>query len=66
VQPITLSLWYEALSHEKGVCLAVEGDREKARQKLYRLRNTSRDPDLEDLAVVFSPTDPTQLWIVKK
>ena len=64
--PITLQLWYEALAQEHGLVIAIEGDREKARQKLYRLRSAAPDPDLEGLSVVFSPTDATQLWIVKK
>lgn len=65
VVPITLDLLYEALSQPFGVALATN-DLEKARQKLYRLRQGAKDPDLDCLAFVQSPTDPLQLWIVRK
>jgi len=65
VTPITIELLYEALSQPYGIALATS-DLEKARQKLYRLREAAKDPDLERLAFVQSPTDPLQLWIVRK
>lgn len=63
--PITLELLYEALSQPFGVVIATN-DLEKARQKLYRLRAGAKDADLDKLAFVQSPTDPLQLWIVRK
>lgn len=63
--PLTLSLLYEALSQTSGLVLQVS-DVERARQKLYKLRADAKDPDLDCLSLVPSPTDKTQLWIVKK
>ncbi len=63
--PITLELLYEALSQPFGLAIATN-DLEKARQKLYRLRASVKDADLDQLAFVQSPTSPLELWIVRK
>lgn len=60
-----MELLYEALSQPFGIALATN-DLEKARQKCYRLKAGANDPDLDVLAFVQSPTDPLQLWIVRK
>lgn len=56
---------YQALRSERGICLQVS-DPEKARSRLYTERRNAQDPDLDILSLVPSPTDPTQLWIVKR
>jgi hypothetical protein len=65
LQPLSLELWYTALAEPVGICIQVT-EQEKARQKLYALRRAANDPDLEKIAVVASPTDAKQLWLVKK
>lgn len=62
-----LELLYQALSNDRGLVVQAEDcDIEELRQRLYRERKKAQDPDLEKLAMVPSPTDPTQLWIVRK
>lgn len=62
-----LELLYEALRQDRGLVVQAEDcDIEELRQKLYRERKKAQDADLEVLAFVLSPTDPTQLWIVRK
>lgn len=62
---VSLNLFYEALGSQHGVIIQCEGDAVKVRQKLYKLRADHGDPDLEILSIVQSPTNPSQLWIVK-
>lgn len=63
---IDLSLWYEALGSPFGVIVECS-DAEKAKQKLYTLRREAGDKDLESIAIMTSPTNPTKdLWLVKK
>jgi hypothetical protein len=64
MQPITLTLLYDALAEPIGLCIETP-DPERARQKLYRLRDQANDQDLGCLSFVTSPTNPTQLWIIK-
>lgn len=62
-----LELLYQALTEDRGLVVQAEDcDIEELRQRLYRERKKAQDPDLEKLAMVPSPTDPTQLWIVRK
>lgn len=65
---VTIEQWYTALGSPHGIILNCEGsDPEKVRQKLYALRKTCGDKDLDILSVVISPTNPTkELWIVRK
>lgn len=60
-----LELWYEALASEFGLILSVS-DPEFVRQKLYALRAKSGDADLESISLVVSPTNPQELWMVKR
>lgn len=63
---LDLSIWYEALGSPSGVIVECS-DTEKAKQKLYTLRRESGDKDLESIAIMTSPTNPTKdLWLVKK
>lgn len=57
--------WYNALRSERGVVI-FSTEREKARQRLYAARAEAADPALEALSLVLSPTDPNEIWIVKK
>jgi hypothetical protein len=61
-----LELLYQALSEDRGLVIQTEGDIEAVRQRLYREREKAQDPELDILSFVPSPTDPTQLWIVKR
>lgn len=62
-----LELLYQALSSDRGLVLQCEDcDVEQLRQKLYQERKKAQDVSLDVLAFVPSPTDPTQLWIVRK
>jgi hypothetical protein len=63
---VSLNLWYEALGAQFGVVIQCDGHPDKVRQKLYALRSAHNDPDLESLAVVQSPTNPSQLWIIRR
>jgi hypothetical protein len=65
VTPLSLELWYAALAEPLGICIQTS-DPERARQRLYQLRTKANDPDLEKISVVASPTDPKQLWLIKK
>src|SRR6185312_3019851 len=62
-----LELLYQALSQDRGLVVEAEDcDVEELRQRLYRERKKAQDPDLDILSFVPSPTDPNQLWIVRK
>jgi len=61
---VSLNLLYEALGSQFGVVLQCD-NAEKVRQRLYKLRTEQGDPDLECLSIVQSPSNPSQLWIVK-
>lgn len=55
---------YNALASEHGIILATP-EPEKLRQKLYQVRK--KDPELECLSLVISPTNPeSELWVVKR
>lgn len=61
-----LEYLYEALASEAGKVI-VTSDVEKLRQNLYKARREALDPELDQLALIPSPTNPTgELWIVKK
>lgn len=65
--PAILELLYQALSSDRGIVIQAEDcDVEELRQRLYRERKKAQDTTLDVLAFVLSPTDPTQIWIVKK
>jgi hypothetical protein len=56
---------YEALGSQHGVAV-LTSDPVKARQRFYALRKEANDPDLESLSIVQSPTNPLELWIIKR
>jgi hypothetical protein len=60
-----LEHWYAALRSPEGIVLRVS-DFNAVRQKLYAARKEAMDPELDGLSLVQSPTDPNELWIVKK
>jgi len=63
---LTLELWYDALASEFGVIIATN-DPERAKAKLYSLRASCLDKDLEALSILTSPTNPAgELGIVKR
>lgn len=60
-----LELWYRALAARIGI-IVVTSDRDALRQRLYAARRAAGDPDLDALSLVLSPTDDSQLWIIKR
>ena len=60
-----LEYLYAALRSPHGVCLQTD-DVERLRAKLYACRKAALDPELDCLSILPSPTDPSQLWIIKK
>lgn len=60
-----LDLWYAAAASHSGIAILTD-NRDALRQKLYAARAATKDPDLDKLSLVLSPTDETHLWIVKK
>lgn len=64
---VSISLWFEALGSERGIIVdCLDSDPVKVRQKLYNLRKEAADSDLEDIALVQSPTNPKHLWLVRR
>ena len=62
--PSYLDFWYEALAAEFGIVIATS-DPEALRQRLYKARRESGDPDLDSLSVRISPLLPNEeIWIV--
>jgi hypothetical protein len=61
-----LNLWYAALATDHGVVIHTDGDFERVRQKLYAARRERNDPELKHLSICQSPTEPGDLWIVKR
>ena len=57
--------WYAALHAPYGVVLETD-DRERLRAKLYAVRRGLMDPDLDKVAIVFSPLNPNHVWLVKR
>lgn len=65
-EPPSPEHWYAALASRCGIILKTD-DPAFARQKLYAIRKSLADPDLENIAIMTSPTDPdSELWLVKK
>lgn len=64
--PEGLEHWYTALAAPLGHAFRVTGDRALMAKKLYAARAEAKDPDLDLLAVVMSPTDEDVIWILKK
>jgi hypothetical protein len=65
-EPLTPEIWYAALAAECGIIIKTD-DPAFARQKLYQMRKALRDPDLETISILTSPTAPeTELWLVKR
>ena len=60
-----LEHWYAALRSPSGVCVRVS-DVTRVRAQLYAARKEAMDPNLENLAIVQSPTAGNELWIVHK
>lgn len=58
-----LDLWYQAAASSCGVVVYTT-DRDFLRQKLYAARASARDPDLDQLSLVLSPTDENHIWII--
>jgi hypothetical protein len=58
-------LWYAALASECGVAILTD-DPAFLKQKLYAIRKGLSDPDLESISIMTSPTDPNEIWLVKR
>lgn len=59
-------IWYEALASEHGIVVKTS-DPVGTRQRLYAVRKELGDPDLDQITIAQSPTDPKgELWLVKR
>lgn len=65
MSPEFLEYLYDALRSPRGIVLRTN-DVERLRAKLYATRKETLDPDLEVLSFIPSPTDPSELWLVRK
>lgn len=60
-----LEYLYKALRSPTGLVLRTDNF-EHTRQALYKARREVMDKELDCLSIVQSPTDASELWIVKK
>lgn len=60
-----IELLYQALASPHGVVVSTS-DADRVRQRLYKLIRESADLSLRDLAILSSPTNPSDLWLVRK
>lgn len=60
-----LEFWYAALASPLGVVIETDNF-ERARAKLYAARREAMDPALDNIAVMQSPTNPSDIWLVKR
>jgi len=58
-------LWFQALASDFGIVVETN-DRNGLRQALYRARVETKNPALDNLSLILSPTDEAQVWIMKK
>ena len=59
-------LWYEALASPLGIVVKTDDPAGDARE-LYIFRKKLKDPDLETISIMTSPTSPdSELWLVKR
>lgn len=56
--------WYEALRAEYGVIIQTDNPALTI-QHLYTARRKADDAELQGLSIVQSPTNPSELWIIK-
>jgi hypothetical protein len=56
-------LLYEALHSELGIEIELVGSYQASLQRLYTARR--RDPDLEIIQILKSPSSPNHLWLVR-
>ncbi len=62
---VYLELLYQACASAFGIVVWTD-DALKLRQRLYVARRESGDPLFDSLSFVTSPTNPENLWIVKR
>ncbi len=65
-RPTVLEFLYRALRSARGIAIRHDGEFEPIRQKLYAARRDSCDHDLDALGFTRDPTDPQQIFVVKK
>lgn len=63
---VDLQLWYRALASPFGIEIVCSPNPEAVRMKLYALRKSVQDTDLNQIAICLSPIDPDKLWLVKR
>lgn len=61
-----LEFLYAALRSPHGVIVHTTGTLTEIRQRLYVARREANDPDLKCLAICQSPSNPSDIWIIKK
>jgi hypothetical protein len=57
---------YAALHSSLGVVVRTTGKADSLRSRFYQVRKDVADPQLDDLIVRPSPTDPQEVWLMKK
>lgn len=61
-----IEVLYEAVRSPVGILVECEEGADRLRQKLYALRRSIGDAELDGLSFLLSPINPaTELWIVK-
>lgn len=60
-----LEFLYKALRSDKGVVIRTDNF-DLTRAQLYKARSEAADKDLDCLSFVQSPTDSSEIWIVRK
>lgn len=60
-----LTILYDALRAEHGLCVSIADSFQKAQQRFYQARAQSADPSLDILSIRPSPYGPSEIWIVK-
>ena len=66
-QPIDfLELWYQALANPPGKSIVITGSRRTFRDRLYKARAASGDPELHKVSLVLSAANPQEIILVHK
>lgn len=60
-----IEFWYQALAADVGIVITTD-DPTRCIQKLYAARKEAGDLELDSISIVRSPTNPVEIWLVKR